>query len=572
MILQALCDYYKRMADAGDPDLPLYGYATQKIHFALVLSPEGELVGVEDLREATEKKKKVPKLLNVPSYPGQRTGGIVPNFTWDNTGYVLGMDDKDKPERTRGQFEAFKDLHREMARQVDEPALEAIDAFLAAWLPERAPTLQYWDEMIGSNVVFRLDGEREFISQKKSVRELWLERLARISDSKPGRCLVFGVDRPIARLHPPIKGVKDAQTTGASLISFNLDAFESYEKEQNFNAPVSDEASFFYTAALNHLLRFDGGRRVQIGDATTVFWAERDTPVEDFLGFVFSSAGEDTETAADLRLFLEAVRDGKKPPNVGDEGVRFYILGLSPNVKRLFARFWYAGTVGELSGRMGQHFRDLAMVRQFDKDPEFPSIWRILVETVRRGTKEGINPTLSGAMMRAILQGTAYPRTLLSSMINRLRAGDDVTYIKAAAIKAVLVRDRRLRSAGREVPVSLDPNHPSVAYRLGRLFAALEKAQKDALGENINATIRDRYYGSASATPRTVFPQLIRLGQHHISKSERGGHDKRIGEIMDGISEFPAHLSLDDQGLFAIGYYHQRQDFYKKHTDVKEEN
>lgn len=570
MILQALCDYYRRMADAGDPDLPLYGYSTQKISFALVLSPDGRLVGVEDLREVTDKRKKVARLVNVPSYPGQRTVGVVPNFTWDNTGYVLGLDEKGKPERTRRQFEAFVSLHRELADVMPDPALAAVNTFLAGWLPECAPSLEYWSEMVGTNVVFRLDGEREFVSQKAVVREIWLARLSRESDSLAGRCLVTGADRPIARLHPPIKGVKDAQTTGASLISFNLAAFESYGKDQNFNAPVSDASAFAYVAALNHLLRFTGGRRVQIADATTVFWAERDTPVEDFLGFLISSAGEDTATAADLRIFLESVRDGKKPPNVGDDGVRFFILGLSPNIKRLFARFWYAGTVGELSVRVGQHIRDFAMIRQFDKDPEFPSIWRILVETVRRGTKEGINPTLSGAMLRAILQGTAYPRTLLSSMIGRLRAGDDVSFIKAAAIKACLVRDRRLRSAGREVPVSLDPNHPSVAYRLGRLFAALEKAQKEAV-PGANATIRDRYYGAASATPRTVFPMLLRLAQHHIQKADKIWHDKLIGEIMDGLSDFPAHLTLDDQGMFAIGYYHQRQDFYKKRPETKEE-
>lgn len=571
MILQALCDYYMRMADAADPDLPLYGYATQKIHFALVLSPEGKLVGVEDLREVTERRKKVPKLLSVPSYPGAKSVNIRADFTWGNTGYALGRDDKGKSDRTARTFKAFVDLHRDLSRGVDEPGLVALNRFLSGWNPERFGELEYHEEMLDQNVVFRLEGEREFLSQKRAVREAWLACMSRESDSTPGRCLVSGSERPIARLHPPIKGVQGAQTTGASLISFNLSAFESYGKDQNFNAPVSDEASFSYTAALNHLLRFDGGRHVQIGDATTVFWAERDSPVEDFLGFVFSSAGEDQATAGDLRLFLEAVRDGKKPTNVGDEGVRFFILGLSPNVKRLFARFWYAGTVGELSDRMGQHFRDFAMIRQFDKDPEFPPIWRILVETVRRGTREGINPTLSGAMLRAILQGTAYPRTLLSSMIGRFRAGDDISYIKAAAIKACLVRDRRLRSAGREVPVSLDPNHPSVAYRLGRLFAALEKAQKEAV-PGASATIRDRYYGAASATPRTVFPMLLRLAQHHIQKVDKLWHDRLIGEIMDGLSEFPAHLALDDQGLFAIGYYHQRQDFNKKRTESKEEN
>lgn len=264
------------------------------------------------------------------------------------------------------------------------------------------------------------------------------------------------------------------------------------------------------------------------------------------------------------------MREGKNPPNI-DPGINFYVLGLSPNAARLAVRFWHVSTVGEISEKIGQHFNDLSIVKSYDNDPEFPGMWHLLRETAVQRKIENIAPLLSGAVMRSILTGALYPQSLLSSILNRIRADQEINYIRAAIIKACLVRKHRINNTVEEVTMTLNKDSTNIAYRLGRLFAALERVQRDAI-PGANTTIKDRFYGSASATPRSVFPQLIRLAQHHIQKAQYGSiTEKLIEEIMTSIESFPAHLSLDDQGMFALGYYHQRHAFYIKSSDRKEE-
>ncbi len=401
-------------------------------------------------------------------------------------------------------------------------------------------------------------------------RDAWLKYYPKTSSDQFATCLVSGKKTPIARLHPKIKGVRGSQTSGASIISFNLDAFLSYGKKQNFNAPVSEGIAFAYTTALNHLLRFESRQKVQIGDTATVFWTERESPIEGFMGMIFDPQDNAGDTM-DIRLFLEAVRDGNMPSEIGDPDIKFYILGISPNASRLSVRFWHVSTVGDISAKIGQHFKDLSIIKNYDSDPEFPGIWQTFKGNRNLAKKRTISyPVLAGSVIRSILTGVAYPQSLLTAVINRIRADQKVNYLRAALIKACLVRKYRITNKSMEVNMALNKESTNFAYRLGRLFAALEKAQKDAV-PGANTTIKDRFYGSASATPRTVFPQLLRLTQHHIQKAEYGRNtDKMIEEIMQGIQEFPAHLSLDDQGLFAIGYYHQRQAFYPKTTEKKE--
>jgi CRISPR-associated protein Csd1 len=274
---------------------------------------------------------------------------------------------------------------------------------------------------------------------------------------------------------------------------------------------------------------------------------------------------------AEIRLFLKAVRQGKLPPaELSDPSLKFYILGLSPNASRLSVRFWHVSTIEEMARKLGQHFADLHIQRNFDNEPEFPGIWQLLRETAVQRKSENISPLLGGAVMRSILTGAPYPQNLLSATLCRIRADQDINYLRAAIIKACLVRKARVTHTLKEVAVSLDEKNHSPAYLLGRLFAVLEKAQKDAIPE-ANTSIKDRYFGSASATPRSVFPVLLRLSQHHIQKAKYGQvSDKRIEEIMCLIKEFPAHLSLEDQGLFALGYYHQRQAFFMKNPMAEE--
>jgi CRISPR-associated protein Csd1 len=370
--------------------------------------------------------------------------------------------------------------------------------------------------------------------------------------------------------------VDGTATAEGALVSFNEESSWSYGKGQNFNAPVSKAAAFGYTTSLNYLLRRDHRQRVKIGDAITIFWTARESPIEGFMGLILDPR-EDAGDLKSIRLFLEAIREGKMPQEFGDPEIPFFILGLSPSAARISVRFWHVSTVGDMAENIGQHFRDLAIVTRYETDPKFPSMRHILLETFinhKSKTKpnwDNLKPLLAGALMRAILTGAAYPESLLLAILGRIKADQNVNYLRAAIIKACLVRKSRVSRIGKEVKMALDRESQNVAYRMGRLFAVLEKAQLDAV-PGANTTIKDRYYGSASATPRVVFPQLLRLAQHHIQKAEYGKWtDKMIEEVIQGISEFPAHLSLDDQGMFAIGYYHQRQAFFAKSKDKKED-
>jgi CRISPR-associated protein Csd1 len=561
MILQALEGYYTRLKSDPDKGIPDFGFSREKIDFEILLDKEGNVVGVSDLREVKGNKKN-PKAMIVPQGV-KKSVNIAPSFLWDNTGYVFGVDAKGNPKRAAEQFEEFKKLHHGIGDALDDEGMRAVLRFLDRWRSSMAPTLKYWDEMCGKNIVFRLDGERKYIHERPSVREAWRDHIEKQESGFVSYCLIKGERLPIARLHNSIRGVKGAQPTGASIVSFNLAAFCSFGKDQGYNAPVSVGAVFEYTTALNFLLRFESNQKVQIGDATTVFWAERDSPVEGFLGTVFDPREASEEESRTVKLYLEAVREGKKPKDI-DSSVRFYLLGLSPNASRIAVRFWYSSTVGDIGEKIGQHFRDIAMEKQYENEREFPGIQQLLRETAQQRKFDNIPPKLSGDLMRSILTGSDYTQSLLSAVITRIRADHEINYLRAAILKGCLVRKSRKQQKTTEVSMSLSKENRNIAYLLGRLFAILERAQQGAV-PGAKATIKDRYYGSASATPRPVFPLLLRLAQHHIQKAEYGTfYDKQIEEVMQDIQEFPGHLSLDDQGLFAIGYYHQRNALFRK--------
>ncbi|RLB30681.1 MAG: type I-C CRISPR-associated protein Cas8c/Csd1, partial [Deltaproteobacteria bacterium] len=518
MILQALHDYYHRLAEDPNVSIPPPGFAPQKISFCLVLDQKGNLLQVRDLREASGK----PKNWVVPSLGKKRASGIEPNFLWDKTDYVLGAcspeenekDKEKKKKRALDCWEAFKKLHHELGNGLDDEGMAALLAFLDSWDPNKAAELEYWDEMAGTNLVFQLDGELNFLHEYSILKRVWSNYWIQ-STKHQARCLVTGKVASVAQLHPVIKGIMKKE---APLVSFNLESSKSYGKEQSLNAPVTKAIAFTYTTALNHLLARESRQKVTIGDATTVFWTEKPSLVEDLLADLFAGKwekeeqnAEDPGLKADLRLFLEAIRDGKQPHGI-DPTVPFFILGLAPNASRLAVRFWHASTVGEMQERIGRHFRDLAIQRNYPDEPEFPGMWQLLVETAVQRKTDNINPSLAGAFMRAILTGSPYPQSLLSAVVGRTRADQTVNYFRAAMIKACLVRKFRiLNHYPMEVTMSLNKESTNTAYLLGRLFAVLEKAQRDALGQTVNATIRDRYYSSASTTPAAVFPLLIRL-------------------------------------------------------------
>jgi len=577
MILQALNDYYERLAEDEESSIPLRGFSRQPVPFALEIDADGTLKQVLDLRVQDGKKMRARQLV-VPEAIKRSGTKPPPNFLWDNTGYVLGRDEKGKPERAAAAFAAFRDKVRAVGAGVEDKGFAAVLAFLDAWSPDSCATLELWEDLAGQNVVFKLVDERLYVHERPKVREAWLKHYFAGTSQILGQCLVTGQEGvPIARLHTDIKGVRGAQTKGATLVGFNLRAFESYGKDhlQGLNAPVSEAAAFNYTTALNDLLRQGSRQKVQIGDATTVFWTERKTASEGLFGMVINP-GPDPGEQQRVRAFLDALRRGRLPEDyTRDKDVHIFVLGLSPNASRLSVRFWHMDTVEGFWMKIRQHFADLAIVKQYENEPEFPPQWLLLKAAAKREDLDNLSPLLSGAFMRAILTGADYPGALLAAVVGRIRSEQKITYAGAALIKACLVRKARTSGKPLEVTVSLDETSTNVPYRLGRLFAILEKVQEEAhQPAKLNATIMDKYYGSASATPRSVFSILLKLKVHHLRKftPQMQGlaitREKAIAAILDGVNiadgGFPAHLNLEDQGLFALGYYHQRTSLWAK--------
>lgn len=573
MILAALNDYYLRLA--GQDKVPVFGYSKENISYALVLSAKGDLVDVLDVRDKSGKKPQ-PKRLTVPQSE-KRTIGIKPNFLWDKSSYVLGVSAK-AIGRSNQEHQAFKNLHQHCLIDELDPSLQALLAFLDSWSPDRFQAPLFSEEMLDANFVFRLEGEQSYLHEQPAA-QLLRAKLLTSSKSRKGLCLVTGQWLPLARLHPAIKGVNGAQSSGASIVSFNLESFCSYDKSQGANAPISEAVAFAYTMALNHLLRRDkhNRQRMQIGDASVVFWAIADTleeasNAELVFADLLSPASDDVREAAKLRCILDAVAMGSSLRDLGlqlDENTQLFVLGLVPNAARLSVRFWQTGSLGLFAQRLAEHYQDLHIEPAPWKNG--PAIWRLLYATAPsrdgKAKAEDVTPQLAGEITRAVLTGNRYPRSLLTNVIMRMRADGDVSGLRVALCKAVLVRDLRLgvKGVNEEVPVSLDKEARNTGYRLGRLFAALESAQCCALGA-INTSIRDRYYGVASATPTTIFPMLLRNAQNHLAKlrKEKPGlahHlEREIGETIDGFgTQFPRGLTLEDQGRFAIGYYQQSQ-------------
>ncbi len=574
MILQALNSYYERLDADPETEIAEFGFSRQRISYAVVLKKDGTFESIEDLRQQ-DGKKLLAQSLVVCGGAKPSGSGINPCFLWDNPTYMLGYKPDDpKPKRTLESFEAFKQRHLDLEAAIDDPEFSAVCRFLENWETSQGAEQETLVEIATGFGIFRISGKKHFVHEVPAIRDWWIKQLESDddnSDGAKGQCLVTGQPAAIARLHEPqIKNVAGCQSAGATLVSFNFNSVESYgqssdKKSTNYNSPVSEQAAFQYCTALNRLLA-DRSRRIQIGDATTVFWTEQKAEAENILGIVLGNpAPEDEVQVEALNATLKTIASGRYPGNFGDPETPFYVLGLSPNAARISVRFWYVTTLGELVSHLQQHYQDLQIIRS-ERDKEFIAPWEIIRETARES--KDIPPLLSGTLMRSILTGQAYPNMLLSGLIRRIRADRKVSYTRAATIKACLNRNSRfgISPLEKEIPMSLDSDRDDAAYCLGRLFAELEKTQEDAL-PGINDTIKDRYFGSASATPGSVFPRLIRLSQHHLGKLEKPSrtyHEKRIQEICSKLNGFPGHLNLKDQGLFAIGYYHQRQDIFTK--------
>lgn len=587
MILQSLVQYYEALERQEEVTRP--GWCQAKVSFALELSPEGELKRVLPLKVEKPKGKKMvwaPQSMRVPEMV-TRASGLAANFLCDNSSYILGIDKKGKPERAKNCFYCAKEKHQSVLGHVDSTAAKAVCKYFDRWNPEIAaehPALKEILEevMDNANLVFWV--EADFAHKDESIQAAWEAYLKQKETGTEGRCLVTGQKTTIARIHGNIKGVQGAQPSGAALVSFNMPSSESYGKAQSYNAPVGEYAVYAYTTALNYLVA-DRTHTTVIGDTTILCWSEQGDREsrEIYMNFM-----EPTRDNAEIvHGVFENLRSGKAihvpevKKNISLEQ-KFYILGLAPNAARLAVRFFYQDSFGNILRHIMEHYERMEIIRQFTDQPEFLGAWRMLLETANKRSRDK-KPlsNMAGAVYRAIISGDRYPDSLYQSVFGRIRAEQDdsdsgiykITMGRAAIIKAFLLRNGHY--AKEEITVALNEESSNTPYTLGRMFAVLEEIQKKA-SSDLNATIKDRYFNAACATPASIFPLLLKLKNSHLRKIENKGGafilEKKLTDLQgripapaeNGENAYPRRLSLEDQGMFILGYYHQTQKRYEK--------
>lgn len=586
MILQALTAYYEQLVRQGKLSAPGWDDSF-KVSYELRLNDAGQLLRVVPLlTEKTVGKKTVlaPRAMRVPAHE-KRSSGIAANFLCDNSTYLLGADEKGKPERSADCFKACAKLHHTILDGVDSPAARALLAYFDSWDPTQASThpllAEQWKEITGNaNLIFgyeAADHSHSFVNDDPAIQNAWQTHYNdRSADSDMGQCLITGKYAPIERTHPNISGVPGAQSSGAALVSFNAPAFCSYGHEQGDNAPVSKYAAFAYTTALNRLLA-DRNHCKHVGDTTILCWAENAEPVyQDAMSmFLFGADEAAGIQESDVQAALKRLSAGQTVPFLEKElspDQHFYLLGLAPNAARLSVRFFLRDTFGSFAQNLQKHAEEMEIdCSEKEKFRTLP-IWAVVNETTRTvpGQPAKPSPQLAGDLLRAVLTGGRYPATLLNGVTLRIRAEQNVTRGRAAVIKAYYLRNYPTELNKEVYTVSLNET-TNVPYLLGRLFSVLEAVQK-AANPGINTTIKDRYFNAACATPGMSFPTLLRLSQKHLRKLNDGlatHYDKQITDLMAQLPEsgFPARLSLPDQGKFTIGYYHQTQKRYVKKNE-----
>lgn len=590
MILQALVEYYEALERKEKITSP--GWCRARVAYGLDISEQGELMGVIPLKKEQQKGKKtvwVPQDLTVPQMVS-RCSGVSANFLCDHSGYMLGIDNKGKPERSRECFEYAKKKHKDILGNISSPAARAVCRFFDCWAPDRAAENPYLvpelEEIIsGSNLVFMIDGE--YVHEDPDIMQCWEEYSHQSGTGPEGVCLVTGRREEIARIHGTIKGVQGAQSSGAALVSFNAPAFESYGKEQSFNAPVGTYAAYAYTTALNYLLS-DRSHGTTIGDTAVVYWSEEgDERYQNIFACVSEPTMENQEIVDGVFKNLAegkavAVQDVKDSL---DMEKRFYILGLAPNAARLAVRFFYQDSFGNILKHIKEHYDRMEIVRPAADAVEYLGIWRMLQETVNKKSRDKKPvPSMSGVVYRSIISGSRYPASLYQAVLGRIRAEQDdgdsriykITRGRAAIIKAYLLKNGNIRE---EITMALNEDSNNTAYILGREFAVLEAIQEEA-NPGINATIKDKYFNSACATPAAIFPILFKLKNSHIKKMNNGAkeiyYEKMLCDLQGRLTvaegqraACPRRLTLEEQGMFILGYYHQTQKRYEK--KIKEE-
>jgi len=577
MILKALSDYYHRLEETPDINIAPQGFEDKPIGFVIVIDETGRFVNLRDTRQGVGRTRKgrptrVPKGV-------KKASGIVANLLWDTAPYTLGraLPEKNKDfhklsARAVKQNFAFIDKIESFFNGFDDVEILSLLAFLKNKAHERVFEHPLWNEIEegGGNISFMLEGDDQLICQRREVVACVIANINPTGDTQT--CAVSG-DRDVpAKLHTAIKGVWGAQSSGANIVSFNLAAFRSFQKMQGDNAPIGQRTEFAYTTALNHLLASER-QRMQVGDASTVFWAlsacEFETDLPDYLAP--PKKGEEAVSYGKIRALLAAAKTGITPE---ESDIPFYVLGLALNASRIAVRFWYDGNVKEIKERIANHFEDIAIVHS-PAAPEFLSLFQLLVSTAADRKADNIPPNIGGDFVRSVLSGGIYPRTLFANAIRRCKAEQQINYERAAIIKGFLARQARIKAiTNKEVSMALDKDYDNIGYVLGRLFSVLERIQEQAQGRGLNKTIRDTYFGSATSSSLVTFKRLQGLAIHHLAKIRNSGKNTMwLEQLMQEVSGhipaqgIPSILNLEDQGRFSIGYYHQRQNFFVKNED-----
>lgn len=571
MILKALYDYYNRCGN-----LPAPGMELKEIGFIIVISNEGKFIRFEDRRI----DKKSAQQFLVKKSVG-RSSAPVANCLYDNSQYVFGYSNKGDAQGMRKYFDVFKAKIKDIyEKHPDNKDMKAVYAFYQQDHSEIIKVMMQdilWDDVIKnlnkkySIFSFRIEGDMDIVASKKELMDL------EMNENVAGQtyCLVTGkkanpVEVTTATMIP------GSQAT-AKLVAFQVNSgYDSYGKSKGLNAPISEEAEFAYTTALNAMLSKDSRNKFMIGTRTFLFWASSDSDAskktEESL---FSLLGKSEINEDDPNRRIKLVHDtfmsvynGKLHANKDD---KFFILGLAPNSARIAVVYWSEVPLREFAGLISRHFDDMEIIdTRKDKKP-YVGLHSMLGSVTLGGKSSDATPNLPDAVVKSIFQGLSYPISLFQACIRRIRAEQSVTIVRAAIIKAYL--NRKSNNNDKKISIMLDKENQNQGYLCGRLFAVLDKIQEDANGIH---SIRERYMNSASATPAMVFSTILNLSSHHMEKLNNGKqvyYEKLKQEIVSKLDAdgFPAHLSLQDQGRFFVGYYHQRQDFFTSREDKETE-
>lgn len=583
MILQALVKHYENLVE--EEKVSKQGWCSAKVSYEIELSKEGEIKNIICLKIEEERGKKTvirPQNLLVPEMV-TRSSGVSANFLCDNAKYLLGISqEKDEKDKKRAEecFLAARDKHLSLLNHAEGEMAKAICLFFQNWKPEKAmeyPKIsENWEDITdGGNLIFGMG--THYAQDDMQIKRIWDNRKMEINQEAKGICLVTGEQEEISRIHRGIKGVPGAQSSGAALVSFNAPSFESYGKEQSYNAPVGKYAEFAYTTALNYLLS-DRKNSLQIGDTMVVFWAE--SGKTDYQDAFLECMEPPVDNQEELKGLFERIQEGKPIIIKGNElnpEQRFFILGLAPNAARLSVRFFYENSFGKILTNISEHYKRMEIIKPKWEENQYLGVQEMLFETVnKKSTDKKPISNMATMTFRAILSGDRYPARLYSDTLIRIRAEQDekkLSWKRMSIIKTYLIHNYKWKEG--ENYMGLNEESNDIAYVLGRLFSVLESIQADA-NPGIQATIRDRYFNSACGTPASVFPVLIKLKNSHMKKigREKEGtkkyYEKLFADIMWKINEqegFPKRLSLEEQGKFALGYYHQIQKKYEKREE-----